>query len=517
MSSRWLVLTAAACLAFTACSKKSSEPWRGANDQLIKKHNIVARARTIPQTDVPLGMEVGKAQPKSALPKVTIAPGVSATLAWGKGAMLEQLEMGKGAQYPSQQLNEEVITVVREGSATCDVGGKTLELPADSVLYLTPGATRSLRAGPDGMKALEVFSPVRVDLLKLAGVAVPDGAKVGFPDQGIAPSLNAGQVYRLSEIQLTPLTDQLPSVTYKRSAANSRLVWGKNVMLSFVRMDPNSYFPIHSHPEDQLMTLLRGSLVEGIMDVPFPMTEKDHNSALLPNGMVHDAKMGELGGDALDIFWPARTDYIAKQQKQQAAFEQVVAPDAKPVEVKGPVPAADSNRVHDAGSGAYVVNLAPSGAAKLVIPAGEYAMLKAGAISPDGKTFYVSNAGGQPGENFVYAYDIQADGSLANKRKFAMLNLTDSALSAPNPADRYNSGAGGMAVDTDGRVYVATALGVQIFDKAGLYVGNIFCPQYPVSVTFGGKNGDVLYLVGEKQVWSIQTKVKGFRLPAGMD
>jgi hypothetical protein len=24
-------------------------------------------------------------------------------------------------------------------------------------------------------------------------------------------------------------------------------------------------------------------------------------------------------------------------------------------------------------------------------------------------------------------------------------------------------------------------------------------------------------MVGEKEVWSIQTKVKGFRLPAGMD
>ena len=47
--------------------------------------------------------------------------------------------------------------------------------------------------------------------------------------------------------------------------------------------------------------------------------------------------------------------------------------------------------------------------------------------------------------------------------------------------------------------------------------GYVWCPQYPVNVTFGGKDGDVLYMVGEKQIWSIQTKVKGFRLPAGMD
>jgi quercetin dioxygenase-like cupin family protein len=191
MRSRWLVLTAAACVAFTACSRKSggNEPWRAANNELIKKHNLTPRARTLPETEVPLGMEAGKVRAKSALPKAAIAPGVTATLAWGKGALLETLEMEKGAAYPAQQLNEEVITVVREGSGTCEFGGKTVELAADSVLYLTPGTTRTLKAGPTGLKAFEVFSPVRLDLLKLAGVAVPDGAKPGFPDQGVTPSV----------------------------------------------------------------------------------------------------------------------------------------------------------------------------------------------------------------------------------------------------------------------------------------------------------------------------------------
>jgi len=57
-------------------------------------------------------------------------------------------------------------------------------LVRDSDLYLTPGTTRTLKAGPDGLQAIEVFSPVRVDLLKLAGIAVPDGVKAGvvFPD-----------------------------------------------------------------------------------------------------------------------------------------------------------------------------------------------------------------------------------------------------------------------------------------------------------------------------------------------
>jgi gluconolactonase len=369
------------------------------------------------------------------------------------------------------------------------------------------------------------------------------------------------------------------------------------------------------------------------MDSPQLMNQKEHSTVLLPGGMVHAAKMNEFGGDALDLFWPVRTDYIEKAEIQSAFYRQVIASDAKPVKLaegftftEGPTwlkgklyfsdmyfkdpgkgdwtgsparsrliamepagkwrvlsqgaqtnstiaskdgtllvcdmfghrviemdPASGktlrtvldkiggkaidgpNDLVMDAKGGIYVTDpqftsdekksqpgkqvyyIAADGSAKVVIPAGEYAMPNGVEISPDGKTFYVNNTWLQPGENFLYAYDVQSDGSLTNKRKFAMFHLKDEVLSAPDPVNRFDSRADGTAVDMDGRIYVATAMGVQVFDKGGVYAGTIWCPQYPVSVTFGGKNGDVLYMVGEKEVWSIQTKVKGFRLPAGMD
>jgi gluconolactonase len=381
------------------------------------------------------------------------------------------------------------------------------------------------------------------------------------------------------------------------------------------------------------MTALRGQLTEGVMDAPGPMNEKDRNTVYLPGEMVHSARMSELGGDALDLFWPVRPDYVERAQKQSALYTQVIAPDAKPAKLadgftftEGPTwlkgklyfsdmyfkdpskgdwtgsparsrlivmepdgkwkalssgaqtngtiaslsgnllvcdmfghklvevdPATGkvlktvfdkiggkpidgpNDLVMDAKGGLYLTDpqftadakksqpgkqvyyIAPDGSAKVVIPAGEYSMPNGVEISPDGKTFYVNNTWLQPGENFLYAYDVQPDGSLTNKRKFAMFHLTAVVLSAPDPANRFDSRADGMAVDTDGRIYVATLMGVQVFDKTGTYVGTIWCPQYPVSVTFGGKNGDILYMVGEKEVWSVPTKVKGFRLPAGMD
>jgi len=167
--------------------------------------------------------------------------------------------------------------------------------------------------------------------------------------------------------------------------------------------------------------------------------------------------------------------------------------------------------------GKQVYYLAPDGSARVVIGPGEFAMPNGVEISPDGKTLYVNNTWQQPGENFVWAYDIAGDGSLSNKRRFATLELKAEVRAAPKPADRYDSGADGSAVDTDGRYYVATRTGVQIFLPDGSAAGTITVPQYPVSVTFGGRNNDILYMVGESSVWSIQTKVHGFRHPSGMN
>jgi gluconolactonase len=164
-----------------------------------------------------------------------------------------------------------------------------------------------------------------------------------------------------------------------------------------------------------------------------------------------------------------------------------------------------------------VYYLAADGTARVVIGPGEYAMPNGVELSPDGRTLYVNNTWLQPGGNFVWAYDVAADGSLSNKRQFAMVNLKPEVLEARNPADRFDSGADGTAVDTDGRYYVATRTGVQIFLPDGTAAGAIWVPQYPVSITFGGSNNDVLYMVGESSVWSIQTKVHGFRHPSGMN
>jgi gluconolactonase len=614
----------------TAACSTQGPPWAERNQRVADQHQVTGRTRELPPISVPMGLDDGVPVERRALPTITIAPGVIAELGWGRGALLERVEMRPGAVYPRQTLNEELILIVQDGSATIEFDGTKTELVKDHVLYLQPGATRSVTAGPNGWTAFEVYSPVRLDHLALAGRNT-SGMNASFPDQGVTPSLKPGVVVNLNEIQWTPLTDPIAGQTYRRSTALSRLIWGKNAQISLIRMDPGSEIALHRHPEDQLTHTIRGSLEQGVMDGSFPASGAAGHMLYLPGDMVHSAKLGDTGADQLDVFWPVRPDYAERARKQQALYEQVVAPGVKPAKLaegftftEGPTwlagtlyfsdmffknPAANdwtgsparsrmiamdptgkwrvlssgmqsngtlaarngnlivcdmfghrvvevnpatgrlvrvllervngkpidgpNDLVMDAKGGLYITDpqftpdatksqpgkqvyyLAPDGTARVVIGPGEFAMPNGVELSPDGKTLYVDNTWQQPGENFVWAYDVAGDGSLSNKRKFAMLNLTPEVLGAATPADRYDSRADGTAVDTEGRYYVATKSGVQIFLPDGTYAGTIWMPQYPVSVTFGGPRREVLYMVGESSVWAIPTNARGYSVTGG--
>jgi len=98
------------------------------------------------------------------------------------------------------------------------------------------------------------------------------------------------------------------------------------------------------------------------------------------------------------------------------------------------------------------------------------------AFSPDDKTLYVTNGG------TLVAFDVKGPGMLSNRRDFAML-----------PA---GANGDGTAVDTEGRLYVTSNPGVQVFDKMGNYLGLIPTPRCVISVAFAGADKKTLYIVG---------------------
>src|SRR5690606_159798 len=139
-----------------------------------------------------------------------------------------------------------------------------------------------------------------------------------------------GVIVNLNNIQWTGVTDPEAGKSYVRSPGQSRLIWGKNALISLIRMDPGSEFPLHIHPEEQLTHTVRGTLDQGVMDETFPAAGDAGHMLYLPGGMVHSAHLGDVGADQLDVFWPVRPDYVERAQKQLALFEQIVEPGTQP-------------------------------------------------------------------------------------------------------------------------------------------------------------------------------------------
>ena len=106
--------------------------------------------------------------------------------------------------------------------------------------------------------------------------------------------------------------------------------------------------------------------------------------------------------------------------------------------------------------------------------------------------------------SFVYSYQRQTDGKLAHGQRYGYLHCPD--------ADA-ESGADGMTVDEEGRLYVATKLGVQVLDQLGrvhLILPNPHPEKKKLSnVVFGGPELDTLYVTCTDKVFKRRLKTKG--------
>lgn len=107
--------------------------------------------------------------------------------------------------------------------------------------------------------------------------------------------------------------------------------------------------------------------------------------------------------------------------------------------------------------------------------------------TPDGRTLYVTDIGAGK----TYAYDIQADGTLAGKRLFC------------------SQGSDGMTLDRQGNVYL-TGKGVTVFDRQGKKIAQIDVPEpWTANVCFGGKDRRTLFITASKGLYALRMRVEG--------
>ena len=104
----------------------------------------------------------------------------------------------------------------------------------------------------------------------------------------------------------------------------------------------------------------------------------------------------------------------------------------------------------------------------------------------DGKRLYVAD----PGSGQTYVYKINADGSLSDKKLFAM------------------EGSDGMTIDNEGNIYLTTDA-VQVYDSQGTHKETITLPERPSNVCFGGKDKHTLFITARTSFYSIKMRTKG--------
>ena len=106
--------------------------------------------------------------------------------------------------------------------------------------------------------------------------------------------------------------------------------------------------------------------------------------------------------------------------------------------------------------------------------------------SREGKTLYVADHGA----NKTYAYTINSDGTLSDKRLFAA------------------EGSDGMTIDSEGNIYLTGEV-VSVYDSKGNKLETIEVPERPSNVCFGGSDKQTLFITARTSLYALRMCVKG--------
>ena len=106
--------------------------------------------------------------------------------------------------------------------------------------------------------------------------------------------------------------------------------------------------------------------------------------------------------------------------------------------------------------------------------------------SRDGKILYVADHGA----NKIYAYTINSDWTLSDKRLFAA------------------EGSDGMTIDSENNIYLTGEM-VSVYDSKGNKIEMIEVPERPSNLCFGGDGKQTLFITARTSLYSLDMRVRG--------
>ena len=123
-------------------------------------------------------------------------------------------------------------------------------------------------------------------------------------------------------------------------------------------------------------------------------------------------------------------------------------------------------------------------------------------LSPDEETLYVIPSM----QEEMMAYPVEAPGKLGKGRIYCRTKQAEG---------KQGTGGDGLTIDEKGNLYIATALGLQVFSPEGKALGIIEFPEIPANVTFGGKDNKTLYVTARTSLYTAPMEVAGHKFPGG--
>ena len=237
-----------------------------------------------------------------------------------------------------------------------------------------------------------------------------------------------------------------------------------------------------------------------------------------PLGMTFDAQgrlislQSEAGFTSVRVVWPPGREAVLADRFDGLPFSR---PNGVTVDRKGGVYFSDPglNPAQEEQLRKTQARLPP---AVYYVPRGEKPVRVADGIarpngvhlSRDEKTLYVNDTNGIQ----AFAFDVSADGRLANRRVFATYVGRTLPLGA---TEGVASGADDLVIDSAGRVYSITAAGIEVLSDAGRPLGIIPAKCSPdggrcQALAFGGTDKRTLYVAGGGTLLRIQMLAQGF-------
>jgi len=418
-----------------------------------------------------------------------LQPGANSRLIGGRGAQLSFLQMSPGMTFAAHLHPEEQLMIVLRGSIGELILDGRAAMTAGDLLYLPGTMVHGGTVGDTGCDVLDVFFPPRPDYeAKRAArqaafeAIIPAGARLELVVDGAKQG--PGLIF-------TEGPKWLDGKLYVSSMAFDQ-IWNG---------DPKKSATVILESDGSYRYIQQGMLTNGLMP--------------LANGNLAVCDM--FGHRLVEMTTKGR---VVRALASSYGGRPLDGPNDVVVDARGGLYFTDPQFTPEAKKsqpGRSVYYLPPKGELLRVIEPNIFAMPNGLILTPDGQTLLVNNTYDSEKfwnvdtdkDNFVWAYDVNADGTLANPRKFCELMLTPEVLERGG----RTTSADGMTIDTQGNLYVATYLGLQIFNARGEFVGVVNSPVFPVSCCFGGDDMKTLYLAAYDKIYRIRTNVTGFAYP----